>query len=107
MARNRQPILKKCRALGIDPTVLGVNKKSNRGPRPNVNTKPTEYAVQLKEKQKAKFVYGVMEKQFYKLYEEASRKDGVTGENLVQYLERRLDNVVYRLGFVKTRKQAR
>jgi len=107
MARNRQPILKKCRALGIDPTVLGVNKKSNRGPRPNANTKPTEYAVQLKEKQKAKFVYGVMEKQFYKLYEEASRKDGVTGENLVQYLERRLDNVVYRLGLVKTRKQAR
>ena len=107
MARNGQPILKKCRALGIDPTVLGVNKKSNRGPRPNANTKPTEYAIQLKEKQKAKFVYGVMEKQFYKLYEEASRKDGVTGENLVQYLERRLDNVVYRLGFVKTRKQAR
>ena len=107
MARNRQPILKRCRALGIDPTVLGVNKKSNRGPRPNANTKPTEYAVQLKEKQKAKFVYGVVEKQFYKLYEEASRKDGVTGENLVQYLERRLDNVVYRLGFVKTRKQAR
>lgn len=107
MARNRQPILKRCRALGIDPTVLGVNKKSNRGPRPNANTKPTEYAVQLKEKQKAKFVYGVMEKQFFKLYEEASRKDGVTGENLVQYLERRLDNVVYRLGLVKTRKQAR
>lgn len=107
MARNRQPILKKCRALGIEPTVLGVNKKSNRGPRPNANTKPTEYAVQLKEKQKAKFVYGVMEKQFFKLYEEASRKDGVTGENLVQYLERRLDNVVYRLGLVKTRRQAR
>lgn len=107
MARNRQPILKKCRALGIEPTVLGVNKKSNRGPRPNANTKPTEYAIQLKEKQKAKFVYGVMEKQFFKLYEEASRKDGVTGENLVQYLERRLDNVVYRLGLVKTRRQAR
>lgn len=107
MARNRQPILKRCRALGIDPTVLGVNKKSTRGPRPNANTKPTEYAIQLKEKQKAKFVYGVMEKQFFKLYEEASRKDGVTGENLVQYLERRLDNVVYRLGLVKTRKQAR
>ena len=61
MARNRQPILKRCRALGIDPTVLGVNKKSNRGPRPNANTKPTEYAIQLKEKQKAKFIYGVME----------------------------------------------
>lgn len=107
MARNRQPILKRCRALGIDPTVLGVNKKSNRGPRPNANTKPTEYAIQLKEKQKAKFIYGVMEKQFYKLYEEATRKDGVTGELLLQYLERRLDNVVYRLGFVGTRRQAR
>jgi len=107
MAINRQPILKKCRTLGIDPTVLGVNKKSNRGPRPNANQKPTEYAIQLREKQKAKFVYGVMEKQFVKLYEEATRKDGVTGENLLQYLERRLDNVVYRLGFVKTRRQAR
>ncbi len=107
MARNRQPILKKCRTLGLDPIVLGVNKKSNRGPRPNANQKPTEYAIQLREKQKAKFVYGVMEKQFVKLYEEASRKDGVTGENLLQYLERRLDNVVYRLGFVKTRRQAR
>lgn len=107
MAINRQPILKKCRTLGIDPTVLGVNKKSNRGPRPNANQKPTEYAIQLREKQKAKFVYGIMEKQFVKLYEEATRKDGVTGENLLQYLERRLDNVVYRLGFVKTRRQAR
>jgi small subunit ribosomal protein S4 len=107
MAINRQPILKKCRTLGIDPTVLGVNKKSNRGSRPNANQKPTEYAIQLREKQKAKFVYGVMEKQFLKLYEEANRKDGVTGENLLQYLERRLDNVVYRLGFVKTRRQSR
>ena len=107
MARNRQPVLKKCRALGLDPIVLGVNKKSNRGPRPNANQKPTEYAIQLKEKQKAKFVYGVMEKQFHKLYEEATRKDGVTGENLLEYLERRLDNVVFRLGFAKTRRQAR
>ena len=107
MARNRQPVLKKCRALGLDPVVLGVNKKSNRGPRPNANQKPTEYAIQLREKQKAKFVYGVMEKQFHKLYEEATRKDGVTGENLLQYLERRLDNVVFRLGFAKTRRQAR
>lgn len=107
MARNRQPVLKKCRALGLDPVVLGVNKKSNRGPRPNANQKPTEYAIQLKEKQKAKFVYGVMEKQFHKLYEEATRKDGVTGENLLEYLERRLDNVVFRLGFAKTRRQAR
>lgn len=107
MARNRQPVLKKCRALGIDPVILGVNKSSNRGPRPNANKKPTEYAIQLNEKQKAKFIYNVMEKQFRKLYEEASRKDGVTGLTLIQYLERRLENVVYRLGFAKTRRQAR
>ena len=107
MARNRQPILKKCRALGIEPMVLGVNKTSKRGFRPNANRKPTEYAVQLKEKQKARFIYNVMEKQFRKLYEEANRKDGVTGLNLVEYLERRLENVVYRMGFAKTRRQAR
>jgi small subunit ribosomal protein S4 len=107
MAINRQSVLKRCRALGLDPIVLGINKKSNRGPRPNANQKPTEYAIQLREKQKAKFVYAVMEKQFKKLYEEASRKDGVTGLNLIQYLERRLENVVYRMGFVSTRRQAR
>ena len=107
MARDRQPVLKKCRTLGIDPSMIGVNKRSNRNLRPNANRKPTEYATQLREKQKAKFVYGIMEKQFYKLYEEATRKDGVTGELLLQYLERRLDNVVYRLGFVGTRRQAR
>ena len=99
MARNRQPVLKKCRALGIDPVVLGVNKSSKRGPRPNANKKPTEYAIQLREKQKAKFIYNVMEKQF--------RKIGVTGLTLIEYLERRLENVVYRLGFAKTRRQAR
>ena len=107
MARNRQPILKKCRALGIEPMVLGVNKTSKRGFRPNANRKHTEYAVQLREKQKARFIYNVMEKQFRKLYEEANRKDGVTGLNLVEYLERRLENVVYRMGFAKTRRQAR
>ena len=107
MARNRQPILKKCRALGIEPMVLGVNKTSKRGFRPNANRKPTEYAVQLREKQKARFIYNVMEKQFRKLYEEANRKDGVTGLNLVEYLERRLENVVYRMGFAKTIRQAR
>ncbi len=107
MARNRQPVLKKCRALGIEPTILGVNKSSNRGIRPNANKKPTEYAIQLREKQKAKFVYNVMEKQFRKLYEEATRRDGVTGLTLIQYLERRLENVVYRLGFANTRRQAR
>ena len=107
MARDRQPVLKKCRNLGLDPSILGVNKKSNRNIRPNANRKLTEYGIQLREKQKAKFVYGVMEKQFYKLYEEATRKEGVTGELLLQYLERRLDNVVYRLGFGATRRQAR
>ena len=107
MARNRQPVLKKCRNLGLDPSVLGVNKKSNRNIRPNANRKLTEYGTQMREKQKARFVYGVMEKQFYKLYEEATRKEGVTGELLLQYLERRLDNVVYRLGFGATRRQAR
>ena len=107
MARDRQPILKKCRTLGLDPSILGVNKKSNRNIRPNANKKLTEYGTQLREKQKARFVYGVMEKQFYKLYEEATRKEGVTGELLLQYLERRLDNVVYRLGFGSTRRQAR
>lgn len=107
MARNRQPILKKCRALGIEPMVLGVNKSSKRGFRPNANRKPTEYAIQLREKQKARFIYNVMEKQFRKLYEEASRRDGVTGLNLVEYLERRLENVVYRMGFAKTRRQSR
>lgn len=107
MARNTQPVLKKCRTLGLDPVVLGVNKKSKRNIRPNANKKLTEYGIQLREKQKAKFVYGVMEKQFYKLYEEATRKEGVTGELLLQYLERRLDNVVYRLGLGSTRRQAR
>ena len=107
MARNRQPVLKKCRNLGLEPSILGVNKKSNRNIRPNANRKLTEYGIQLREKQKVRFVYGVQEKQFYKLYEEATRKDGVTGELLLQYLERRLDNVVYRLGFGATRRQAR
>ena len=107
MARDRQPVLKRCRNLGLDPIVLGVNKKSNRNIRPNANRKLTEYGTQQREKQKVKFVYGVMEKQCYKLYEEATRKEGVTGELLLQYLERRLDNVIYRLGFGATRRQAR
>lgn len=107
MARDRQPVIKKCRTLGIDPSILGVNKKSKRGLRPNANRKLTDYGIQLREKQKARFVYGVMEKQFYKLYEEATRKDGVTGELLLQFLERRLDNVIYRLGLSTTRRQAR
>ncbi|EJG09082.1 acylamino acid-releasing enzyme [Fusobacterium vincentii ATCC 51190] len=104
---SRQPVLKKCRNLGIDPVILGVKKSSNRQIRPNANKKPTEYATQLREKQKAKFIYNVMEKQFRKIYEEAARKLGVTGLTLIEYLERRLENVVYRLGFAKTRRQAR
>ena len=107
MARDRQPVLKKCRTLGLDPSILGVNKKSKRGLRPNANRKLTDYGIQLREKQKARFVYGVMEKQFYKLYEEATRKAGVTGELLLQFLERRFDNVIYRLGLSNTRRQAR
>ena len=107
MARDRQPVLKRCRNLGLDPSVLGVNKKSNRNIRPNANRKLTEYGPQLREKQRARFVYGVQEKQFHKLYEEATRKEGVTGVLLLQYLERRLDNVIYRLGFGSTRRQAR
>ncbi len=107
MARNREPILKRCRNLGIDPIILGITKKSRRNIRENANRKPTEYAIQLKEKQKLKFIYGMLEKQFYKYYEEANRREGVTGELILQYLERRLDNVVFRLGFAKTRRQAR
>ena len=107
MARDRQPVLKRCRNLGLDPSVLGVNKKSNRNIRPNAHRKLTEYGTQLREKQRARFVYGVQEKQFHKLYEEATRKEGVTGVLLLQYLERRLDNVIYRLGFGSTRRQAR
>ncbi len=107
MARNREPILKKCRLLGIDPIILGINKKSNRNIRENANKKPTEYAIQLREKQKLKFIYGMLEKPFFRYYEEASRKKGVTGELLLQFLERRLDNVAYRLGFAKTRRQSR
>ena len=106
MAKNMQPILKRCKALGISPTVMGVNKETRRNPNPG-RRKQSEYAVQLNEKQKAKFIYGVLEKQFRHYYEEASKTRGVTGETLLQLLERRLDNVVYRLGFANTRREAR
>mgnify|MGYP001452905712 FL=1 len=106
MAKNMQPILKRCKALGISPTVMGVNKETRRNPKPG-RRKQSEYAVQLNEKQKAKFIYGVLEKQFRHYYEVASKTQGVTGENLLQLLERRLDNVVYRLGFANTRREAR
>ena len=106
MAKNMQPILKRCKALGISPTVMGVNKETRRNPKPG-RRKQSEYAVQLNEKQKAKFIYGVLEKQFRHYYEEASKTRGVTGETLLQLLERRGDNVVYRLGFANTRREAR
>ena len=106
MAINRDPVLKKCRSLGIEPAFLGYNKKSKKKPNTN-RRKVSEYSLQLKEKQKTKFVYGVMEKQFRKYFEMASNRKGITGENLLQILESRLDNVIFRLGFGTTRAQAR
>lgn len=107
MSRYRDPILKRCRYLGISPMAIGIAKESNRKPANGPHRKVSEYAVQLKEKQKLKFVYGVGEKQFRKYFKMASSKKGNTGELLLQILERRLDNVVYRLGFAVTRPQAR
>ena len=106
MAKNMQPILKRCKALGISPSVLGINKETRRNPKQG-RRKQSEYAIQLNEKQKAKFIYGVLEKQFRYYYEMASKMEGVTGENLLRLLERRLDNVVYRLGFANSRREAR
>ena len=107
MAKNMQPILKRCKTLGLSPAVLGYSKSTNRHQKQQFRRKQSEYATQLNEKQKLKFIYGVLEKQFHAYYEEAARKQGVTGENLLQELERRLDNVVYRLGFASTRREAR
>ena len=106
MAKNTQPILKRCKTLGIDPTVVGVSQKSIRNPKPG-RRKQSEYGLQLNEKQKAKFIYGVLEKQFRKYYVMATKQNGVTGEILLSILESRLDNVVYRLGFANTRREAR
>ncbi len=108
MAKNRQPVAKRCKALGISPTVMGYAKKeTNRNPGGQMRKKKSEYALQLAEKQKVKFVYGILEKQFRSYYEKASRMHGKTGENLLVLVERRLDNVVYRLGFAMTRREAR
>ena len=108
MAKNMQPIAKRCRALGISPAAMGYAKKeSNRNPGGQMRKKKSEYALQLTEKQKVKFVYGIMEKQFRMYYEKAARMPGKTGENLLTFVERRLDNVVYRLGFANSRNQAR
>ena len=106
MAIDRTPVLKRCRQLGIDPVVMGINKKSNRQPR-RTRRQKSEYGEQLREKQKAKFIYGVLEKQFRGYYEKAIKGEGVTGDNLMSLLESRLDNVVFRLGFARTRKEAR
>ena len=107
MAVNREPILKRCRYLGISPMVMGINKKSNRNPGANVRHKVSEYGLQLKEKQKVKFIYGVQERQFRGYYEEAERQRGKTGDNMLSLLERRLDNVVYRMGLAQTRHACR
>ena len=107
MAKNMQPVLKRCRTLGVSPAAMGYNKTSNKNPGGQRRAKKSEYATQLTEKQKVKFVYGIQEKQFRNYYEKASRAEGNTGEVLLTYVERRLDNVVYRLGFANTRRQAR
>ncbi len=106
MAVNRVPVLKRCRSLGLDPIYLGIDKKSNRQLK-RANRKVSEYGLQLREKQKAKFIYGVLEKPFHNYYVKADRMKGMTGENLMILLESRLDNVMFRLGFARTRKEAR
>lgn len=106
MAVNRVPVLKRCRSLDLDPVFLGYDKKSNRT-NARAGKKVSEYGVQLREKQKAKFIYGVLEKPFRNYYEKADRMKGMTGENLMVILERRLDNVIFRMGFARTRREAR
>ena len=107
MAINRTPVLKRCRQLGIDPVVLGYGSKKESIRQPKRRRKESEYGMQLREKQKAKFIYGVLEKQFRGYFNKAKRQPGITGENLMRILESRLDNVVFRLGFARTRKEAR
>lgn len=106
MAVNRTPVLKRCRSLGLDPVYLGVDKKSKRQPK-NSRRKISEYGLQLREKQKAKYIYGMLEKPFRNYYKKAARMKGLTGENLMVMLESRLDNVVFRSGFARTRREAR
>ena len=106
MAVNRVPVLKRCRSLGLEPSYLGYDKKSKRTLQ-RTNRKMSEYALQLREKQKAKFIYGVLEKPFHNYYEKADRMKGMTGTNLMTMLESRLDNVVFRMGYARTRREAR
>lgn len=107
MAVDRTPVLKRCKALGISPAVMGYGKETSRKGNANPRKKVSEYGMQLKEKQKLKFIYGVLEKQFHHYYELAFKEEGVTGENLIRLLETRLDNVVFRAGFACTRREAR
>jgi small subunit ribosomal protein S4 len=107
MAVNRDPILKRCRSLQIDPSHMGIFKESKRTPHRNQYKKMSEYGLQLREKQRAKFIYGVQEKQFRNTFDKAAKKKGITGENLLIMLEERLDNVVYRMGLAMTRREAR
>ena len=106
MAVNRVPVLKRCRSLGLDPVYLGIDKKSKRQLN-RANKKMSEYGLQLREKQKAKFIYGVLEKPFRNYYAKAQKMNGMTGENLMILLELRLDNVLFRMGYARTRKEAR
>ena len=106
MAVNRTPVLKRCRSLNLDPIYLGIDKKSNRKAK-NAGRKISEYGMQLREKQKAKFIYGVLEKPFRNYYKKAEKQKGMTGENLMVMLELRLDNIIFRLGFARTRREAR
>ena len=106
MAVNKVPVLKRCRSLGLEPSYLGYDKKSNRELK-RANKKVSEYGLQLREKQKAKFIYGVLEKPFHNYYEKADQMKGMTGTNLMTMLESRLDNVVFRMGFARTRREAR
>ena len=106
MAVDRTPVLKRCRSLGMEPQVLGIDKKSNRQ-LVRANRKMSEYGLQLREKQKAKFIYGMLEKPFHNLFEKAERMPGLTGPNLMVLLELRLDNVIFRMGFARTRREAR
>lgn len=111
MARNMQPIVKRCKTLDISPAVMGYTAKTKsntiRNPKSQMRRKKSEYAMQLNEKQKVKFIYGILEKQFRAYYEKAAKTPGITGENLLTTIERRLDNVVFRLGFAMTRREAR
>ena len=108
MAKNMQPVAKRCKALNLSPATMGYNKKeTTRNPKGQMRKKQSEYALQMTEKQKVRFIYGILEKQFHAYYEKASRMPGKSGENLLTLIERRLDNVVFRLGFAMTRREAR